>query len=212
MQKVDFTDYRKNCKKFEQNLQKSAGEILRKCAVAFAKKASIYCPPNQGQNKIEKRFYTRPILYVPDEVKKHKREQDIEALRKGKLFKTEIIKKGKWVKNHYSKTIRGIKKYTKIRNRGLFRAMFGANLEFIRQTIPSNIRGLLNKSKNLLNLKKLNSITESKEENQYSKIRIDNNAYNNESYQNKAVREGDYNAQKVMKRLLKQKAKENVEL
>ena len=63
-----------------------------------------------------------------------------------------------------------------------------------------------------MNLKKLNSITESKEENQYSKIRIDNNSYNNESFQNIAVRQGDKNAQKVMKRLLKQKAKENVEL
>lgn len=212
MQKVDFSEFRKNCKQYEKELHKQSEQILRKCAVSFAKKASLYCPPNMGKKNIEKRFYTRPILYLPDEVRKHKRSEDIEELRKGKLFKVTIKKSGKFVKNIYSKSLRMIKKYARIRNRGLFKVMFGANLESIKELIPSSIRSLMNKSKNLLNLKNLNRITEESELNRYSKIKIDNNAYDNQSFQNIAVREGDKSALKTLKKLLKQKTKENIKL
>lgn len=212
MQKVDFSDFRNKSKIYKRRLHKNSVDILRECAVAFSKKASMYCPPNKGQRRIEKKFYTRPIIYLRDEVKKKNKPEDKQQLRKGKLFKVEIKKNGRLIKSIYEKTMRAIKKYTRIRNRGLFRSMFGANLRSIGKQIPANIRALLSKSKNLLNLKDLNQIKESTKENKQAKIKIDNNAYNNQSFADIAVNHGDKAAEKKMKKLLKEQAKKEVEL
>lgn len=212
MQNVDFSDFRNKSKIYKRRLHKNSVDILRECAVAFSKKASLYCPPNMGQKRIEKKHYTRPIFYLIDQVKKHNRTEDKQQLKKGMMFKVEIKKNGRFIKAIFAKTIRAIKKYTRIRNRGLFRSMFGANLGSIGKQIPSNIKSLLSKSKNLLNLANLNQIKQTAKNNEYAKIKIDNNAYNNESFADIAVKHGDKQAEKKMKKLLKEQAKKEVEL
>lgn len=206
-------------KKYNSDFVDRSKLILRKVATSYAKTASLYVPPGDGKGKklgaktIPRYMYFRRIKYLPDEVRDSKnimKDKDKEQLHKGMLYKVVSKKRNKttvW----YFKSIRKAKKYMKIQNRGLFKVSFGSALEKIGEIIPSMIRSLMNKSKNLFNLKSLNKIIETKDDSG-AKIIVGNNAYNNESFASIAIRQGEYAASKTLKSELKKIAKENIEV
>ena len=210
---IDFRQLESGMKKVEKDFQAEAVKIIRKCATSYAKKASLYVPPGDGKKKlgtakIDKKLYYRPILYLPEEVRDPKnkmKDKDLEALKSGMLFKV-VFKKRNKTRVMYFKRIRAAKKYMRIKNRGLFKVSFGSALESIGELIPSIIRSLMSKSKNLFNLTRLNKISESRQKD--VKLTLSNEAYDNEPFAKIAIREGDKAAAKTLKNELRKAAKE----
>ena len=115
-----------------------------------------YTPPNIGKNIIEKRFYTRPILYLPDLARgkidsQKANSDDYRQLRSGMKFKILYTKRG--IKRGqafaYCKTIGQAKKLAKIKNRGISRIAWGKTLPVIGINVPKTVVRLMRKSPNL---------------------------------------------------------------
>ena len=111
-----------------------------------------YTPPNIGKTTIEKKYWTRPVVYIPSLIKSGSAtKEDIEMLRKGFLYKVIHTKAGvkKGTAFAYCKKLSQTKKFAKIATRGMSRVMWGKNLGKIGAKVPANISALLKKSPKL---------------------------------------------------------------
>jgi len=137
--------------------------------------------------RIDKKLYKRSFVFIPKAIKDKNKilPSDLAYLHKKYFYRLHSLKKlsakhgvetkNKGVKNYwyYFKTLRALKKFIKIKNRGLLKSMFGANLTSIKKSIPNVITNIMNKSKNLWELIKLNILEYS---DNYSTLKISNEA------------------------------------
>ena len=217
--KIDTKKYKEAYEKYLKEMDSKKEDILKKASVQFAQWASVYTPPDLKEKTISKELYERKILYLPNEIKRSKNrfaKQDITALRNGYRYK--IYKKVPLTRNftveYFKKLNSTLKRALKIKNRGLLRASYGSNLESIGEKIPSNIKRLLSKSRNLKKLARFNQFSYD-ESDGISKISIKNlaaDAEKNQSFARLAIREGDKHAESYIKRILRKTQKESVKL
>ena len=214
-------------KKLEKKYKENISDVLGKMASAYAAKALEYVPPGMTSKKqrasgkkIDKKLYKRTYTYLPNAIKNKKNpvlKSDLDYLHKKYFYRllsnrklkashgVQYRSKGNTVFGYYFKTLRALKKWIKIKNRGLLKVLFGANLTSIRQVIPKVIENLMNKSKNLWDPKivKLNEL-KYLDNNQTLKI---SNKFNDtlpdKSFYSIAVRQGQKQAKKVLKKQMK---------
>lgn len=141
-------------------VKNKSGQIMKEIMPDVIHIVARYTPPNIGKNTIEKRFYTRPILYLPDLVRGkidgHKpNSDDYRQLRSGMKFKVLYTKRGMKRSQAfaYSKTMGQAKKLSKIKNRGISRIAWGKSLPTIGINVPKTVVRLMNKSPNLSSTK-----------------------------------------------------------
>ena len=98
--------------------------------------------------------------------------------------------------------MRKARTYTRIFNRGLLKAMFGASLAKIGATPPSIFGKLLGKSPNLKKYASLNAV--SLTEGETAKVTVANNVWDNNAFARESVYQGDKAAKSVMKKMWKE--------
>lgn len=195
----DTKEYEENVRKFIDEVRKSQEELLKKAATFFATAAAKFSPPSIGQNKIEKKFYTRPILSLQELIANGEASSiDEYQFKAGKKFKIVNTKNGKEKAYAYCKTASEAKKLAKIANRGLARVMWGKSLPEIGVRIPNTIQALIKKSPNLEKLNYSSSSLTTNEE-CMSILEIENSSEKVEQFNHFAVKHGEDNAQKGMK-------------
>lgn len=225
------SNLQEEAKKLEKEYSDNISAVLGKMAVAYASKAMQYVPPgmtNKKQKlsgkKINPKLYQRKYVFLPQSVKDRKNKlakKDAEFLHKKFFYRLisavklkannsiEYRNKSNVQYGYYFKTIRALKKWIKIKNRGLLKAMFGANLPSIREMIPNAIKSIMNKSKNLWNLARLNEIRFT---NNNQSLTIKNkykDTLTNQSFFSIAVRQGEKQAQKILKKEMKKITEKN---
>lgn len=218
--KVNTIEFKNNGEKLHSNLKERNKTILKRGVKTFVNWAAIYVPPDIGQKEIVKKRYTRPLLYLPVEVKKGKNKdqaEDISMLKRGFLYKVyRKITGTKRFKAYYFKRIdRKCKACLKIVNRGLLRASFGSNVDSIGVALPANIKRLLRKSKRLKTISRIyNKFVETYKDDKLE-IGIFNSsegANQNSNYAKIAIKQGDKKANQQIKRELRKIARENKEI
>ena len=192
------SDLRQNAEKYKKQVNAKLPGILAKMAVSYGAKALQYVPPGMTSKKagtsgkrINPKFYERPWIYLPDlRGTKKLSKFDYEMMGKKLYYRLSSnrplpgasshfrqVKTGKKaLYYYYFKTARPLKKYIKIKNRGLLKVMFGLNLQSIGEAVPRVIQSLLKKSKNLLNLVNLNRFTK-KQNGDEASLKIENLAF-----------------------------------
>nr|DAQ92393.1 MAG TPA: hypothetical protein [Bacteriophage sp.] len=205
--KLDMTKFKAAYAKYMKEIDADKISILHGAAKQFAQYASLYAPPNMGKKVIDVKFYKRKLFYLPSEIKNNdnrSKQKDLDMLKQGFLFK--VLKKiplsNRFETLYFKKKTGKVKKLLKIANRGLLRASFGTNIETIGESIPTNIRRLLTKSKNIRNLKNFNKFLFN-EKNHSSSLTIENDvadAQTSTGFAKIAVAQGDKQAAKYIKR------------
>ena len=232
------SDLPEKAKKYQQEINQKMPGILAKMAVTYGAKALQYVPPGMTNKKagtsgkrIDKKFYERNWTYLPDEIKKPNNKLskfDIEMMNKKYFYRLESAKelagasskyrKVKLRKStiyfYYFKTLRPLKKWIKIKNRGLLKVMFGINLERdLQQAVPNAIKSLLKKSKSLSKLVSLNRYTKT-QNNVETGLKIENLVFTDlcskslqEIVNKNAEKPARKTAEKELKKLAKQEKK-----
>ena len=212
-------------KKLEKKYKNNIANVLGKMATAYSAKALQYVPPGMTNKKarlsgkkINPKLYKRKYVYLPQSVRDSKNriaKKDAEFLHKNFFYR--LISTVRLNSNHgieyrtnkgviygyYFKTLRALKKWIKIQNRGLLKAMFGANLGSIGQVVPNVIKSLMSKSKNLFNLIGLNELKYSQGKDTLKITNKFKDKLTNQSFFGIAVREGQKQAQKTLKKEMK---------
>ena len=198
---INTGKFESNFKAYEKELQKGLGNILKSVASEYADKASKYVPPRINgawKKTIPTKLYKRGVYPLSALIKKDKRnaKEFGEKLKEG--FRFLIVgrlhgKPHRW----YAKTLRNTAQYRRIYNRGLFKAMFGANLASIGAVMPDVFGKLLSKSPNLLKHTKLNKV--SLQTGDTAQVNIGNMAFDNDKFS----RQSKYQGEKAGKRILK---------
>lgn len=205
--KLDMTKFKAAYNKYMKEVDADKEKILYGAAKQFSQYASLYAPPNLGKKTLDEKYYKRKLFYLPTEIKNNEnrsKQKDLEMLKQGFLFK--ILKKIPLSKKfdvlYFKKKTGKVKKLLKIANRGLLRASFGSNIEVLGESIPTNIRRLLTKSKNIKNLKNFNKFLFQNKDHS-SSLTIENDVIDAQPSANFAeisVRQGDKQAAKYIKR------------
>lgn len=207
---VDDSDFQKNIKQLEKELPEQFKKILVDASPQFVKAAQKYTPPNLGKSSIEKRFYSRPILFLLNLVRygsigKFKcTDEDIQMFRKGFKYKVVNTRGGSKFGHSigFTKTQAQAKKLAKIQTRGLTRAMWGKQLTKIGAKIPNSILSLMRKAKKISTLN-LNEVKISSNEKQ-TEVQITNKAAENQRFVSIAISRGLKAVQRyIMKQLKK---------
>lgn len=176
-----------------------------------------FTPPSIGKNSIQKRFYTRPILYLPQLVRgkidgHRANAADYVQLRSGMLYKIVYTKRG--VKRHqafaYSKSINQAKKLAKIQNRGMARVMWGKTLGDINVNTPNTILRLMRKSPNMTSLSLSKTYIQTKNDLANIEITIENKSQNISNYGKDALRQGYKKFHNMYIRRMKEKISDTV--
>lgn len=228
------SDVLPNFQKYHKQLSRSVKDVLGKMAVGYASKAMQYTPPGMRSKakgikgtKIDKDLYQRQFVYLPKAVKDPKnkvQKKDAEMLRQGFLFRLISLKKLKetagtsyrsgstTIYGYYFKKLSTLKRYQKIRFRGLYKISFGSNLESIMQKIPSAIKGLMNRAKDLWNMKFLN-IFDYVDADQTLKIKnaVKDNIQK-QGFWSIANGQGEKEAEKILKKQMKKIAEKQVKV
>lgn len=212
---VDTKQFEDNMSRYERELRAEVSGILRKGAAAYANRAVRYVPPRRNgawTRSIPAKDYKRNVLYLPSQVKRAAgslKKEYIAKLREGYRFVVKGQLHGK-VKRWYATTLRKARTFTRIFNRGLFKAMFGANLARIGVTPPGIFSKLLGKSPNLRKHVGLNAV--SLVEGEEAKVSIANTAWDNDKFARESVYQGDRAAKSAMKKLWKEFEKKRQEV
>lgn len=126
-------------------------EVGRKALEKYASTAGRYAVPNMGWTKIEERFYTRKIDYLPKTVKSARRNKyrilDLYKLHQGFLFRIVVRPPGEGLNRQsdtplYFKTLAEAKAHEVIVRRGYLKFSFGTGLEQWGAKRPNWIRKL----------------------------------------------------------------------
>lgn len=207
---VDDSDFQNNIKKLEKELPEQFKKILVDASPQFAKAAQKYTPPNLGKASIEKRFYSRPIIFLLNLVRfgrigKFKcTDEDIQMFRKGFKYKVVNTRAGTKYGHSigYTKTQAQAKKLAKIQTRGLTRAMWGKQLTKIGAKVPNSILSLMRKGKKISTLN-LNDVKLSSNEKQ-TEVQITNKAAESQRFVSIGISRGLKAVQRyIMKQLKK---------
>lgn len=135
--------------------------ILRKAVGIFASAAQKYTPPNMGgpmksRTPSGKPLYKRPVYELLPILIDHRRKsktgmsrffapEDPARYKSGYKYKVPDMRKKRWVW-HYYKTKGAANKAAVILNRGLYRAMWGANAAALNMQPANAISALIRKS------------------------------------------------------------------
>lgn len=154
--------------------------ILKKSVGIFASTAQKYTPPNMGgpmksKTPSGKPLYKRPVYALLPILIDNRRKsktgmarffspEDPAKYKDGYKFKVPDMRTKRW-KWHYYRTKAAANKAAVIRNRGLYRSMWGANTPSIGVPVPNAIASLIRKSPNLSGLaSRFNTLTEDRKE------------------------------------------------
>lgn len=160
-------------KKAEKVAYDNAPQSLGKGAVAYAKAAAkAFPPPKDGTKslKIDDELYKRPIISVKALIKSPKikeklRKQLIKHLKMGYNYVVLGYKnRGKHQVSWYSTQRQPLKDKTVIKYRGLYKWLWGANLDKIGEKTPIAFRRLQEKAPQLAKKKDLAPIKLQKKE------------------------------------------------
>lgn len=216
---LNIERFRRGYEKYLKVIEEQKKDILAKAAGNYAQWASLYVPPKPlGQKTIKEELYQRKLLYLPKEVKRERNKdqaKDIEMLKNGYRFKIyKKIPMSRKFKPMYFKKLTGqVKKWLKIENRGLLRVSFGAGITVLGEKIPTNIRRLLTKAKNLKKLVQFNKY-EFHEQDLKTSLKVINDSYDAKQggFANIAVKEGDKHAEQYITRRAKQIQKQVIKI
>lgn len=187
--------------------------ILIASSTQFAAGAATYTPPSMKKAVIEKKYWTRPVQYIPSLAKNNRATQvDIQMLRKGFLFKVVYNKAGvkKGTAFAYCKKLSQTKKFAKITTRGLSRVMWGKNLTSIGAKVPTVITSILKRSKDLAKVN-LNTVELKSKKDQHI-VQVENAVASIESYARIALNQGYLRAEKAINKQLKKVAEKDKQL
>lgn len=203
--RVDTSLVEKEINKKITKVRNSLKNIVVNASTQFAAGAATYTPPSLGKATIAKKYWTRPVQYIPTLAKnKRATQEDLEKLRQGYLFKVAYTKAGikKGTAFAYCKKLSQTKKFAKITTRGLSRVMWGKNLPSIGAKIPTVIKSIMKRSKDTNNVE-LNSVQLVSNDNECH-VFISNKVAEIERYSSIAVRQGYKRAEKSMTKEIKQ--------
>lgn len=203
---VNTSKFKKNMRQYEKEVQAGLSGVMKKAASSYAVKASQYVPPRANgkwSKNIPAAMYKRKIYPLSALVKKDakNRKEYAEKLRQGFRFVVPGKLHGKPHK-WFATTLRNAKKHIRIYNRGLFKVMFGVNLQSIGEAVPPIFQRLLSKSPNLSGHINLNEL-QLKTGDEIS-VKISNKAFGNQSFARQAVYQGDKAAKKTIKKEFEQ--------
>lgn len=187
--------------------------ILIASSTQFAAGAATYTPPSMKKAVIEKKYWTRPVQYIPSLAKNNRATQeDIQMLRKGFLFKVVYNKAGvkKGTAFAYCKKLSQTKKFAKITTRGLSRVMWGKNLNSIGAKVPTVITSILKRSKDVAKVN-LNTVELKSNKDQHI-VQIENAVASIERYAKIALNQGYLRAEKAINKQLKKVAEKDKKL
>lgn len=187
--------------------------ILIASSTQFAAGAATYTPPSMKKAVIEKKYWTRPVQYIPSLAKNNRATQeDIQMLRKGFLFKVVYNKAGvkKGTAFAYCKKLSQTKKFAKITTRGLSRVMWGKNLNSIGAKVPTVITSILKRSKDVAKVN-LNTVNLKSNKDQHI-VQIENAVASIERYAKIALNQGYLRAEKAINKQLKKVAEKDKQL
>lgn len=187
--------------------------ILIASSTQFAAGAATYTPPSMKKAVIEKKYWTRPVQYIPSLAKNNRATQeDIQMLRKGFLFKVVYNKAGvkKGTAFAYCKKLSQTKKFAKITTRGLSRVMWGKNLNSIGAKVPTVITSILKRSKDVAKVN-LNKVELKSNKDQHI-VQIENAVASIERYAKIALNQGYLRAEKAINKQLKKVAEKDKQL
>ena len=188
--------------------------ILINASTQFAAGAATATPPSRNKAVIEKKYWTRPVVYIPSLAKnKTATQTDLEMLKQGYFFKVLNTKREgnrKRLAFAYCKKLSQTKKFAKITTRGLSRVMWGKDLEEIGAKVPTVITSILKRSKDVtkydLNDVKIMS------DNDIHVVQITNNVKEIERYATVAKAKGLTRAQKAIYKEVKKIAEKDKKL
>lgn len=187
--------------------------ILIASSTQFAAGAATYTPPSMKKAVIEKKYWSRPVQYIPTLANNNRATQeDIQMLRKGFLFKVVYNKAGvkKGTAFAYCKKLSQTKKFAKITTRGLSRVMWGKNLTSIGAKVPTVITSILKRSKDLAKVN-LNKVELKSNKDQHI-VQIENAVASIERYAKIALNQGYLRAEKAINKQLKKVAEKDNQL
>lgn len=187
--------------------------ILIASSTQFAAGAATYTPPSMKKAVIEKKYWTRPVQYIPSLAKNNRATQeDIQMLRKGFLFKVVYNKAGvkKGTAFAYCKKLSQTKKFAKITTRGLSRVMWGKNLTSIGAKVPTVITSILKRSKDVAKVN-LNKVELKSNKDQHI-VQVENAVASIERYAKIALNQGYLRAEKAINKQLKKVAEKDKQL
>ena len=154
---------------------KIAPSVLSKGLLSYAEVASRNMPPPKSGTKsrsIPSKYYKREVWSIDQMYKKSKNEKVkrflIHQKIKGYKFGVTVYEnRGKNKKIYFSKSERELKsKYGRIKYRGLYKWLWGANLSQIGQATPNMFSRLLSKSPDLASKANLTSYTKMQNKNE----------------------------------------------
>lgn len=220
MATVKSVSFEMQTKDFDKDVEKNVAlvkaeskNILIASTTQFAAGAATYTPPSMKKAVIEKKYWTRPVKYIPTLIKNNRATQeDIEMLRQGYFFKVVYNKAGvkKGTAFAYCKKLSQTKKFAKITTRGLSRVMWGKNLSSIGAKVPTVITSILKRSKDLADVN-LNIVRVTSKKDQHI-VEIQNAVASIERYAKIALNQGYYRAQKAINKELKKIAEKDKNL
>lgn len=192
----------------------STKDILINSSTQFSAGAATYTPPSMKKAVIEKKYWTRPVAYIPTLASRNRATpEDIEMLRKGFLFKVVYNKSGvkKGTAFAYCKKLSQTKKFAKITTRGLSRVMWGKDLNQIGAKVPTVITSILKRSKDVAKYD-LNEVKLVAQQKDIYVVNIVNNVANIQRYAKIALNQGYLRAQKAINKELKKIAEKDKNL
>lgn len=214
---VDDSDFQKNVKRLQEELPEQFKKILIDSSPQFVKAAQKYTPPSLGRASIQKKFYTRPIIFLLNLVRFGRvgrfqcTPKDIQMFRKGYKYKVINTRNGGTKKAiGYTKTQGQAKKMAKIQTRGLMRAMWGKTLNKIGAKIPNSIASLLRKGKRLSSINL--SDTKLKKKDTITQVQITNKAAESQRFVSIAISRGLKAVQRFIVRQLKKIVNKDIQL
>ena len=141
--------------------------ILRKSVAIFSSTAQKYTPPNMGgpmrtKTPSGKPLYKRPVYEILPILIDQRRKiktgmsrffvpEDVDRYRAGCKYKVPDMRKRRWTWHYYRRKGEA-NAAARIQNRGLYRAMWGANASALNMSPPNAINSILNRSPNLRTL------------------------------------------------------------
>lgn len=160
---IDDSCIQYKIQRVKKAVQNSAPEALKKGFVTYAEVASRQMPPPKEGKKsrsIPAKLYKRNILPISRAIKtdKKNKKQLTAKIRQGYRFVVYgYIKRGKRPFRWYATTLRGAKKFQRIKYRGLYKWLWGAGLQTLgeKSTMFDN---LLKKSPDMAKKRNLAAI------------------------------------------------------
>lgn len=188
--------------------------ILLASSTQFSAGAATYTPPSMKKAVIEKKYWTRPVGFIPTLIKQGQAtKKDIDMLHQGYFYKVIYNKAGipKGTAFAYCKKLSQTKKFAKITTRGLSRVMWGKNLNSIGAKVPTVITSILKRSKDLVDVN-LNDVKLLKTKEDVYQVHIQNKVASIQRYAIIALNQGYRRAEKAMTKQLKKLAQKDKQL